>query len=541
LILKSVLVDVLKEFILFLEFDEENPFKVSAYKRAIKIIANGPRIDDEEEYLKWLSSQRGIGKGIASKVREFIKTGRIKELEILKEKYPLELKDLLRVSGIAIKKLKQIYNNFGIKSIGELEYLCRENRLSLLKGFGKKTQDKILESIEKIKGRLNFMLYAEGFYKFLELKSVLEEYNGVLVFPSHKLYVGDEVIDEIEVIVVIPNDAMKNRIEEIKRDSRIRLVFFKDVSSAIWYRMMVSGSKEFISFLEGILKSKNKIVVSSDDEIFSYLGFSYIPPEIRDWDMNDLLPILEGRRKIDFLKKEDIKGVFHIHTTYSDGANSIEDYVKVAIEKGYEYIGISDHSQNASYANGLTYERLIRQREEIEQLNRKYYPFKIFWGIEADILDDGSLDYGEDILSLFDFVIASIHTHLSPLVDNTSRILSAIFSDYATIIGHPQGRLLLARDSYKIDKSLLFSEAKRHGKIIEINAQPQRLDIDYKSIREFSLPSIRYVISPDAHSISDMDFVRFGIMVALKSALNKQSIINTYTASQISEIFKKAK
>jgi DNA polymerase (family 10) len=287
----------------------------------------------------------------------------------------------------------------------------------------------------------------------------------------------------------------------------------------------------------GLFKGDVLIRCASEEEIFEKLNLCYIPPELRE-NAGEIEAAERGEIPV-LVEEKDLKGVFHVHTTYSDGRNSLADIVQRSRELGYSYIAITDHSQSAFYANGLSTERLLEQWEEIEALNREYDDIVILKGIEVDILPDGSLDYGDDVLEKFDLVIASIHSHFKMgREEMTRRVVKAIENDHVHIVGHLTGRLLLSRDGYEIDVHEVIEAAREHGKVIEINSSPYRLDLDWRYIKHAKERGVKFAICPDAHSIEGLEDVKYGIGIARKGWLEAKDVINTYEIQQVLDFLK---
>ena len=333
-----------------------------------------------------------------------------------------------------------------------------------------------------------------------------------------------EVYDKIEAVIY---EEENNKIKEIEKEFSRKIIFHcaKNRNDFIKKLFETTGSINFVKKFNIPENPKNEI------EIFNKNNSEFIIPEQRE----DIANFEKN-----YIRYCDIKGIFHIHSTYSDGTLSLEEIVKFLISKGYEYAGISDHSKSAYYANGLTEDRIKAQIEEIDRLNEKYAPFKIFKGIESDILKDGSLDYKDNILEKFDFVIASIHSSFNlSKKDMTERIIRAIENPYTTILGHPTGRLLTVREGYEIDIEKVLEALYENNKFVEINAQPFRLDLDWKTCIKAKSLGIKFFICPDAHNIEDFDYVKYGINVARKAGLKKEHIVNTYSSKEVEKILSK--
>ncbi|WP_029687546.1 DNA polymerase/3'-5' exonuclease PolX [Thermoanaerobacter sp. A7A] len=561
---KKEIANVLNNIGLLLELKGENPFKSRAYynaARTIELLDEDIEILVKEDRLKGI---KGIGEAINKKITELVLTGKMKYYEDLKASIPEGLVEMLKIPGLGPKKIKTIYEKLNITTIRELEYACIENRLIDLAGFGEKTQKKILEGIQFVKQFSGQHLYPEAYTEALKLKEYLDMTKTALVTEiAGSLRRKKEIVKDIDILAAASDsskvmEAFVNYqdVREViaKGDTKtsvtlksgintdLRVVTEKEFPYALHH---FTGSKEHNTAMRhrakqmgikmneyGLFKGDKLIECKSEEEVFNKLGLLYIPPELRE-NMGEIEAAEKGELP-KLIEEKDIKGVFHVHTTYSDGANTLVEMVEAARKLGYKYIGITDHSKSAFYAGGLKEEDLVRQWEEIEELNKKYNDIVIFKGIESDILPDGSLDYGEEILKQFEFVIASIHSHFRmSKEDMTKRMIKAIENKYTTIIGHVTGRLLLARDSYEIDIYEVIEAAAHYGKIIEINANPYRLDLDWRYVKHAKEKGVKLAICPDAHSIEGLNDVKYGVGIARKGWLEAKDVINTYEVHEI--------
>ncbi len=510
---KKEISKILKEISDLLLILGENEFKARAYQNASRVIES---IDNIEDIFN--GNVKGIGKSISSVVKEIFEKKESSLLNELISKLPEGVIELLKLKGLGAKRIKVLYNELGISSVGELEYACRENRLLILKGFGKKIQDNILKAINEYKKNITlFTIFeAENIVKdiFFNIKK-----KGIKYFAI----TGDyrrrkEVYSNLEFICY---EKDKKQIEKILRkyNRKIILHFVNNKTEFIKKLFITTGSKEFVDSF------KIPEYPKSEKDIFEFNNRNFVIPEQRE---NFI------KSNNDYIRYCDIKGIFHVHTTYSDGSMSIEDIVRYLISKGYKYVGISDHSKSAYYANGLKEDDIKKQHDEIDKLNEKYTPFKIFKGIESDILKDGSLDYSENILEKFDFVIASVHSSFNMSKKQmTERIVKAIQNPFTTIFGHPTGRLLTVREGYEIDMEKIFEVLNEYNKAVEINAQPYRLDLDWKWVYKSKNYNIKFFICPDAHNKEDFDYVKYGVGVARKAGISKNHIINCLELNEI--------
>ncbi|GKX29851.1 DNA polymerase/3'-5' exonuclease PolX [Vallitalea longa] len=565
---KSEVIKILNEIGLLLEIKGENFFKSKAYYDAAKKLEV---IQDDIDTLvqeNRLSSIKGFGKALTSKITELVTTGELQYYNRLKESIPQGLIKMLRIPGLGPKKIMTIYKNFGISTMEELREACEKDRLLDLPRFSKKTQDKILEGIE------NYNKYSEQFHYPIgevlaqELLDQLRESSLVLRCEiAGSLRRKKEILKDIDLLASSnkPNEVMDlftshHYVKEIvnKGETKSSVVLQNGMNADIrvvkdsqfpYALHHFTGSKEHNTALRhlakkqgikineyGMFKDDELIICHNEEDIFNVFDMQYIEPELREnygelqAAKKHILPCL--------VTENELKGVFHVHTDYSDGNASIEQLVRECINRGYDYLGITDHSRTAIYAGGMTVDDVRRQHEEIDKLNEKYKDFLILKGIESDILPDGSLDYDEGILSTFDFIIGSVHS-VFKMDENkmTARILKAISNPYMNILGHPTGRLLLSRKGYKINMEEIIKASIESDVYIEINANPYRLDLDWRYMKKAKDRGGRFVISPDAHSVKEFDYMRYGINVARKGWLEKKDIINTLTVNEIVKCF----
>jgi DNA polymerase (family 10) len=527
----SEIADYLKLTANLLELLEENPFKIKSLLNA------SFKIDKLEADLSLMTQQEiekveGIGKSIASKIYELNQTGHTQELQDLLVKVPSGVVQMMDIKGIGPKKVALLWKSLGIESPGELLYACNENRLVELKGFGDKTQAAIKKSIE-------FSLSNQGKYLYAEIEEEAESIINQLQkkYPHEQFnYVGAfrrkcEIIEQLEILTT-KVDLDVNEVEfNVPIALEIKVATAQNYGSELF---KLCASEEFLNaFATGYGEIGNN---ATEEEIFAIKNLTFIPPSLREHKV--ALTMAEKGNINDIVELKDITGIFHVHTKYSDGASTIKDMALAVQAKGMQYIGITDHSRSAFYANGLTAERVLQQHQEIDELNTSFAPFKIFKGIESDILNDGSLDYEEDILKQFDFVIASVHSVLKMDIERaTNRLIKAIENPYTTMLGHMTGRLLLSREGYPLHFQKIIDACAANKVIIELNANPYRLDIDWRLIQSCIDKGVLISINPDAHSIKGLDDVQYGIHVAQKGLLSKQMCFNAKPLNEIQSYF----
>jgi len=489
-------------------------------------------------------SMKGIGESTGKKILELQATGKLAALEDVLAKTPPGILEMLEIKGLGPKKIAVIWKELGIESVGELEYACNENRLVALKGFGAKTQDSILQSIAYIRQNEGFYLWSEaaGIAKIL-----LERLQQA--FPANRFeYTGAlrrqaEVMDAIDMLT----DAGRNELSEslsgfegvaiteedadtlmVAIPGQPKLRFYLSEPAQFYKKLFATtGSDEFRQAFGSDLPD----APASEDEIFAARGIPYIHPAMRE--TATVIEKAKNGQIAHLIQPEDIRGIIHSHSTWSDGMNTIEEMAVAARGLGLEYLVMSDHSQAAFYANGLTPERIAAQHAEIDALNIKLAPFKIFKSIEADILNDGSLDYTDQVLSTFDLVIASVHSNLKMSEEKAmSRVMTAIANPYTAILGHPTGRLLLSRKGYPLDHKAIIDACAANKVVIEINAHPRRLDLDWRWIDYAMDKGVLLSIDPDAHSVEGYNSNFYGVMIAQKGGLTANRNLSSFTLVQ---------
>ncbi len=527
MLLKDAL-KILEEIAFFLELKGENVFKINAFHNAVRNLSKFDISLQEAFDKKIIEETKGVGSSIQKILNEILLKGESSVLNELRAEFPESIYSLTLIRGLGAKKIKKIYEELGIASIDELEQACIENKLLKIPGFGEKTQQTILENIKKLKdykGKLLLHYADELSHEFVdELKA-----SGLkTIYPTGELRLRSEVISSLDFIT---DDNVSEKILKkfaIKKLDNNHLVFsFNNYSINLY----ISTSDEFIYYLfktTGPEKFLKKIsferldqrTYNTEEEIFQALDLPYIPPQARENLQLNLV-------KYNFPQRKDLRGLIHIHSNYSDGSNTLKELMDYAEKNNYEYVLICDHSKSAFYANGLDEIRLKEQWTEIDELNAKSSRVKLLKGIECDILPDGSLDFDDKILSIFDSVIASVHSKFKMTKDEmTKRISRALRNKYVKILGHPTGRLLLSRDPYPIDIEEIINVASQEGKSIELNCNPHRLDLDWEYHQKAKDKGVKITISPDAHSFEDLEFVNYGIDMAVKGGLEIFDIVN---------------
>lgn len=517
-----------------MELHEENPFK-------IKSIANAAfKLDKtdivlEGKSVKELEKIDGIGKSIAAKIIELQTSGTLKEFDSMLKKTPVGVVDMLNIKGIGTKKVRLLWKDLEIESIGELLYACNENRLITLKGFGAKTQADVKKQIEfhqNNKGKFHYA--ALEAFAFDLVEKLKKEYATELVSLTGEIRRKCDIINKVEVLIATDKDVI---VENFDNPSQVKIEFISCSETAFYTQLFKTTATEEHLKLVNSLKLKEESKNQDESEIYQSYGLQYIEPELRE-GLNEVN--LAKEHKIpELIELTDLKGILHNHSTYSDGQNTLQEMAGYCKELGYEYLGICDHSQSAFYANGLKPDRVLNQHQEIDALNKTLAPFKILKGIESDILNNGSLDYSEDILKSFDFIVASVHSNLK--MDEkkaTARLIKAIENPYTTILGHPTGRLLLSRPGYPIDHKKVIDACAANNVIMELNAHPYRLDIDWRWIQYCIEKGVKISINPDAHQKQGYHDMHYGTCAARKGMLTKEMCFNSLSLLEMEEHFK---
>ena len=524
---------------------DENPFKIRTFEKAVRIVREheedmGVLVDEDR-----LKDVPGVGPTLAYVIMNYAKAGTVGLEQELESQLPEGLSDLLDLPGLGMKKVKQLWQEFDISNMESLQKACEADALSNMKGFGPRHQVKLLDAIT-FRSK-----HTRDFYLDVAL-SAAQRWMGNMdrlscvghIELTGKIRRGDKLIQSVEFIVEADQAQLISELHN-QYDCELTVstpLIFTD-KSGIPIQLWICSSESFAaeqlirtggevylenisnqygndteSTIQALARQKN---ASTEKVLCESIGIQWIEPELRD-------VYASFSEEIKLIEESDIKGTFHAHSTWSDGRNSLEELAAAARNLGYQYLGISEHSQAAYYANGLKPDKVKSQWELIDQLNDANSDFHIFKGIEADILKDGSLDYDEELLAGFDFVIASIHSHfhLDP-VKQTDRIVRALQSPFTTILGHPTGRMLMARPGYNPDLPTIIDVAAENDKLIEINTTPKRLDLDWRYLKYAKERGVKISINPDAHSVTGLKTVPLGVRTARKGGLTAAEVLNT--------------
>lgn len=527
-----------------IELTGGNDFKAKAYAAGAFKISKA-RVDIAAAAAEDIEKIEGIGTGIIAKIKELKQTGTIAELDTLIQQVPAGVIEMLGIKGLGAKKVRTIWQELGIESVGELLYACNENRLAKLKGFGEKTQQEVVKAIEFRESAQGKMLYyiAEEIANTL-IKHLQDALPACIIAHTGELRRKLEVLEEIELLIdstdtaaiinvlegfeAIADIALNDNHISFKLNRYRVVLYYTTVEGFAYTLWQTTGSPLHI---QQVNYTGPQTV--TEEELYQSKGLHYIVPELREGlgevELATQQPVSEG-----LVTVHDIKGSLHNHSTYSDGMNTLREMALFCKEQGWEYFGICDHSQSAAYAGGLKPDKVLAQHAEIDALNRELAPFKILKGIESDILTDGSLDYTDDILERFDFVVASIHQGFKMTEEQaTARIIKAIENPYTTILGHMTGRLLLARAGYPVNHAQIIDACAKHSVVIELNANPNRLDIDWRWIKYATAKGVMISINPDAHSIRGLLDTYYGVQVARKGYLNRNQTFNCFSLAEI--------
>jgi DNA polymerase (family 10) len=564
---KKDIIATLETIANIMEIKGENPFRSRAFHNAARVLEGQSKDIQTLVETGELRELQGIGAGLNDEITAMVETGKSPHLEQIKGSVPEGVLEMLEIPGLGPKKVKILFKDLGVRNIGELEYACKENRLSELKGFGTKTQENVLKGIELLRKSAGRFLFNEAYREAKALCEMISKEKGVLqchVAGSLRRY--KETIGDIDILASVRSsgDALMKKLSrhaqvedvlvsgETKTSVRLkgglqvdlRVVRPEEYPFALIY---FTGSKEHNTVLRsiakekgyklneyGLFKGKKSLPCKDEAQVYRALGLHYIPPEARE-NFGEI----EWARKKPFpelIQEKDLQGVFHVHSTWSDGGASILEMGQEAERLGFKYMGLSDHSQTAFYAGGLKPKDLARQAKEVAAANKKLKKLTILQGTESDILSDGALDYEKTTLNKLDFVIASIHSGFKmEKTKMTKRIIQAIADPHTRFVGHISGRLLLAREGFQLDYDAIFEAAAKHNVAIEINANPHRFDLDWRHLRRAREAGVKFSINPDAHAVGGLADAFYGVGIARKGWLTKKDVINTMGLKEVRE------
>ncbi|MCL4706392.1 DNA polymerase/3'-5' exonuclease PolX [bacterium] len=571
---KKQVIEILEEIGTLLELKGENPFKTRAYENAARALRGVSEDLNELVASNRLRGIKGIGEAISEKITTLVTTGTLKYYEELRRSFPPGIMELLRIPGLGPKKAKKLLDDLGVASIDDLEKACKENRVAKLEGFSAKSQQNLLDGIQQIRQFASRHLYHHAEQAARPLFEAVKKHAKVIRAElAGSLRRHKETIKDIDIVasckeadraaimdfftklptvqnIIAKGDTKSSVLLENGIAADLRLTTDKDFPYLLHHltgsaehniALRGHGQKLGIKVSEwGLFKGEKLIRCKDETEIFAALGMSYVPPELRE-DMGELDAALQDKIPR-LIENEDLKGVLHCHSTYSDGANSIREMAEECRRLGFEYFGICDHSMSVYYAKGLPPERVKQQHKEIDKLNAELKGFHIFKGTECDILPDGKLDYPDNVLASFDFVVASIHSSMNMTEEQaTKRLIKAMEHPAVKIIGHPTGRLLLGREGYPINHRKVIEAAAELGVSIEINASPHRFDLDWRYCKYAAEKGVQISINPDAHEVAGIADIFYGVGIARKGWLRKNEVLNTKSTKEIAKWFRETR
>ncbi|TAA70482.1 DNA polymerase/3'-5' exonuclease PolX [Planococcus salinarum] len=565
---KKIIIRTLEKIALYMELKGENPFKVSAFRKAAQALELDQRSLSEIEDVTKL---KGIGKGTGDVIVELLDTGKSSVLEELQEEVPKGLIPLMKLQGLGGKKIAKLYKELGIDSAEALKQACIDHNIQKLPGFGPKSEDKILQELMEFDskpGRHPIWKTEEAVATINEILENLEEVSEFSVAGSYRrtketskdldfivataepARVKEQLLAALPVMGTIASGDTKVSVTvefQDPIDIDFRLVAPEEFVTALHH---FTGSKDHNVKMRQLAKSQNKKIseygveqedgtiqtFKSEEDFFAHFGLPFLPPSVRE-DGRETDRLEELPELVDI---GDIKGDMHMHTVWSDGAHSLKEMIDACRAKSYEYMVITDHSQYLKVANGLTPERLLAQNAEIRKLNKEYNDIEVFSGTEMDILPDATLDFDDEVLSQLDFVIASIHSSFQqPQEQIMKRILTAMKNPYVHMIAHPTGRIVGQRGGYDPDVEQLLDWAKEYGKIVELNASPYRLDLAVEYLEMAQEKGVPVAINTDAHAIEQLEVMAIGVRHAQKAWLKRDNVVNTWPLEKLKAYLKK--
>ncbi|MDT3764642.1 DNA polymerase/3'-5' exonuclease PolX [Priestia filamentosa] len=566
---KKEIIKLLEKIAVYMELKGDNAFKISAFRKAAGALENDERSLSEIESF---TSLAGIGKGTSAVIEEYIQDGQSTVLEELKKEVPEGLIPLLDLPGLGGKKIAKLYQQLNVTDMVTLKAACEEGKVQGLSGFGKKTEEKILAAIEEYGTRPERLPLAIMLPLVEKIEEMLADMKGIIRFSrAGSVRRMRETVKDLDFIISTEEPSLIRdsllampSIKEVIASGNTKVsVVLEDVYDiSVDFRLVedkafpttlhhFTGSKDHNVRMRQLAKERGEKIseygvenietgevrtFSSEEEFYNYFNLPFILPEMRE-DGTEVDKLTKEDR---FISLQDIKGDVHMHSTWSDGAYSIEEMVEACRARGYEYMAITDHSQYLKVANGLTPERIRKQREEIKKLNEKYDDFTILSGIEMDILPDGTLDYDDEILQEMDIVIASIHSSFSQSREVImERLKTALNSHHVDIIAHPTGRLIGRRGGYDVDMDLLIELAYETNTALELNSNPHRLDLASHHLKKAQEQGVKLVINTDAHNLDMLEDMKVGVSTAVKGWIRKESVINTYPLEELRAFLKR--
>ncbi len=567
----SEIADIFNRMADMLEIKGENPFKVRAYRNAARTVQNlGKSLEDLVESGMDLTKLPGIGADLSEAITEILKTGKFSKLEALKMELPQGLDKLLSIEGLGPKRIRQLYDSFGITSLDELAKVAQSGEIYNLKGFGPKLVEKILKGVRLAKkaGRRFRFDIAKPFAE--ELKNYLQSFEGAIKVEVAGSYRRrKETVGDLDILVVAKNwEAVTEwfvkyeKVKEVvsKGPTRSTVILRNDLQvdlrsvakesygSALHYftgskahnikirKMAVERGWKINEY--GIYEGKKRLGGESEEQLYSLMGLDYIEPELRE-ERGEVEAAMRHRLP-KLVKLKDIKGDLHTHSKWTDGHASIEQMAQAAKARGYEYIAVTDHSHHLTVAKGLDEKRLREQMELIDRLNEELEGITVLKGIECDILEDGTMDLPDSVLKELDLVLGAVHYKFNlSKREQTRRVIRAMKNRYFKIFAHPTGRIIGHRKAYELDISEIFKAAKDEGVYLEINAQPERLDINDIYAKAAKNEEVGLCINTDAHDTMSLDFMQYGVNQARRGWIEKSDLLNTLPLTKLKKVLKK--
>lgn len=567
---RAAVVRIFREVATLLELKGENPFRVRAYESAARTLEG--LVEEPEELIDSgrLAEVRGIGPGLAAAVAEIVQTGKLQQHQDLRSEVPPGLLDLFRVGGLGAKKIRALHRELGVGSLADLERACREDRVASLAGFGAKSQARILDALAHLQEYGQRHLVPEAQAVATRLLTHLRQDHRVRAaeiagsLRRRRETIGD--LDLVAAVAAADRAAVARHFEDAPGvdhvlgtgetkvsvvlvggfQADLRMVEEGEFAAALHH---FTGSKDHNVLLRGrakrtglslseygLFRGDERLAVASEEELYAALGLAWIPPELREG--LDEIELAEVRRLPALLERGELKGTFHVHTTWSDGTATLAQMAAACRDHGWSYLGIADHSKAAAYARGLSPAQVHEQWLEIASWNAAEKGVHLFRGTECDVLADGGLDFEDSLLIDFDFVVASVHSRFGlPREQMTARLVRAVSHPAVTFLGHPTGRLLLAREGYDVDLDAVLDAALANGVVVEVNANPHRLDLDWRALRGWLRRGGLTAINPDAHSTAGLADVDYGVSIARKAGAEPEQVLNTWELDRVREHF----
>ena len=539
-----------------LELAGDSPFKARAYYKAAESLRTLPASLEAIVSSGKLRDVPGVGEAIAEKIIKLQQTGTHPTLEHLREQVPAGVLEILRVPGLGPKKAALLYETLKIGSLDELEAACQTGRLRSCKGFSERREAKILEAIAFLRGGAGKCLLSKAEAILLATRTALEasQPDWDKILPAGSVRRACELPDDLRLVAQTAKpSAWEKTPWKINKfqEAEVWAVPAEYYGLAL---LFATGSQSHLSQLaahaagrglrlneKGLWREGKALLCRTEEEIYAAMGLPFITPELREGRGEIELAMRSALPK--YIQTADLRGVLHCHTTFSDGLQSLSDMARAAQAAGYQYLGVADHSQTAAYAGGMREEKVLEQFQAAARLNKAAKQnFRIFKGIESDIGLDGSLDYPEPLLNEFDFIIASIHSRFELDKEaQTRRVLNAVSRPQTTILGHPTGRLLLQREGYALDLEAVLQACARHGVVVELNANPQRLDLDWRWHKRALELGCLLSINPDAHAAGEMAYMEYGLKIARKGGVPPERVLNCMSLQEIAQYFAQRK